>query len=158
MDEQRDVSITISSDDLKKMFMDKTKIDDNLATLIIGCLHNSSVGIELLAKALLGVFPKIKYKLNDFVFIPVSNLPTWKTDRDATLKLPSCKNECVMGQVISVDPYNSMTYRVKCTVVLTDGHVGFIDALTHDRELQGTPEDPAEILGLIEDMKRELPF
>jgi hypothetical protein len=29
---------------------------------------------------------------------------------------------------------------------------------SHDRELQGTPEDPAEILGLIEDMKRELPF
>ena len=158
MDGQRHVTITLLSDDIKIMLMDKTKMDDNLATLIIGCLHNSNVGTELLAKALFGIFPKLKYKVGDFVFIPVSSLPTWKTDKDATLKLPSCKNECIMAQVVSIDPYNTLTYKVKCTAVSADGHVAFIDVLTHDRELQGTPEDPAEILGLIEDMKRELPF
>lgn len=158
MYKDKEVSVRFRGEDIKKMLINKTGLEDNLAELIMGNLAHSQVGLEQITKALLGIFPVANYKVGDFIYVPVDILPSWKMDREATKKLESCFRECIMAQIIKVDLYSSSVYQINCTVVLSDSKVGELDTYINESDIKGVPEKPEDILEIIENLNKELPF
>lgn len=156
--EDRRIHIEFSISEVKKMLIDKTGIQDDIASLIMGHINLSTMGLEQMAKALLGVFPKAKYKEGDFVYVKIKNLPGWKVDKDATAKLECATGDCVMAQITKVDVYSSNPYTANFTAMLNDGKVGQDTAVFMDREIESSVENPEEILEIIENLNKPLPF
>jgi hypothetical protein len=158
--EEKKVNITLGALDIVTMLMHQTNISEDLARVIVGNLCHSSGGLDQLVKALMGVFPTLKYEVGDFVYISVDTLQSWKVDRDATRKLSICKDDMIMAQVTETDKYNSSPYRIKATAVLTGGEIGQTDQVIPESYIKGVPEDPTEILDLIEELNtpKDLPF
>jgi hypothetical protein len=152
------ITVKFSVNDVKKMLIDKTGIDNNLADLIVGHITQTLSGCEQLTKALLGIFPQPKYKKGDFVYVPVKCLPGWKVNKEETLNLKICKESCVMVQIEEVYIYASDPYKVTGTAVLLDGKIGEVAFSITDDEISFVVDDPVELLEIIDDLKRPLPF
>lgn len=155
---EKEISIRFKADDIKKMLIDKTHIRDDLAELLIGNLAHSEVGLEQLTRALLGVFPKAEYKVGDFIYVAIDCLPGWKVDKPATAKMESAVDGCVMGQITKIDLYSSSLYEVNCKTVLVDSKISDITWNIRTSDIKGVPEKPEEILEIIENLNKELPF
>jgi len=154
----KEVLIRFKGEDIKKMLIDKTGIAEDLAQVIIGNLAHSNVGFEQVTKALLGIFPKADYKVGDFIYVAVESLPSWRVDKEACKKMDSCTDGCLMAQIIKVDLYTTDIYQVSCKAVLSDGKTGDLDWRISESDIKGVPENPAEILELMENLDKELPF
>ena len=154
--EERKVNITLGVSHIVKMLMHETGIKEDLAKVIVGNLCQSSGGLDQLVRALMGIFPTLKYEVGDFVYINVDTLQSWKADKSATRKLSICKDDMIMGKVVETDMYNSTPYRIKATAVLTGGEIGEVEQSIPEDYIKGVPEDPTELLDLIEDLNKDL--
>ena len=152
------ISIPFTMSNIKAMFIEKTGIDGPLADLIMGHINHSPVGLEQITKGLLGIFPTAKYSKGEFVYVPVQKLPSWRINREETLKLASCVDSFIMAQITHVDIYDSSPYKIAYTAVLTDGKIAETEYSVIEETISHPAENPEEILEIIENLTKPLPF
>lgn len=152
------IQIPFTMSNIKTMFIEKTGIDGPLADLIIGHINHSPVGLEQITKGLLGIFPTAKYSKGQFVYVPVQKLPGWRINKEETLKLASCVDSYIMAQITHVDVYDSNPYRIVYTAVLTDGKIGETEYAANEETISYLAENPEEMLEIIENLNKPLPF
>lgn len=116
------IHVEITTEEIQQLLEKHLVIKDkeNFSKLIVGHLSNSNVGLEQIYKGLLGIYPKFSYKEGDWVYVDISNLTSWRMNKDSTLKLPSTLGQYIPCEITSVNPYNSSPYNINFKYVKKD--------------------------------------
>lgn len=110
----KEVHITIKESELTELLTEKllVKEPDKLASLIMGLL-NSSFAAAQLYKALQGIYPVLKYKIGDAVYVKFERLADWRYDKEKTLALPGVLDEkYIPCRIETTNLYKESAYMV----------------------------------------------
>jgi len=115
----RDFTVRLSHSDIKKGLLSVLTGPNKklVADIIIEALLTNDTQCELLAKAMYGIPYKLNYNVGDIVLVKWDNLPTWRYDKDATLKLNPVKSDRILAKIIEVNKYLSNPYQIEYDVV-----------------------------------------
>lgn len=114
-----EISIRMDKSDLQKIIKKNitSKDADKIATVLAEHISASSIAFEQCLKAFMGIFPTLKYKVGDVVYINFTYLPTWRIDKDKTLKLPNVKGELVPAIITSTNMYSGDQYTIEYSAI-----------------------------------------
>ncbi len=116
--------IECSPDQVKEALMTRLKdpSDEKLAEVIVGYLNTIDHALPGLMKALVGIYPTVKYKKGDMVWVKFGHLPSWKVDKRETKKMPHWKEGAsydkeglLLCQIEDVNLYHSSPYVLSFT-------------------------------------------
>jgi hypothetical protein len=118
----KSISVEITIEDIEQLLEKHLVIKDKqkFAKLIVGHLSKSNIALEQIYKGLLGMYPEFNYKEGDWVYIDISNLTSWRMNKESTLKLPGTLDQCIPCEITSVDKYNAAPYNISFKYVKKD--------------------------------------
>jgi hypothetical protein len=116
------INVEITTEDIQQLLEKHLVIKDKekFSKLIVGHLSSSNAALEQIYKGLLGIYPKFSYKQGDWVHIDISNLTSWRMNKNSTLKLPGTLDNYIPCEITSVNPYNSAPYNISFKYVKKD--------------------------------------
>jgi hypothetical protein len=119
------ISVEITTEDVKQLLAKHLVIADKekFAELIIGHLSKSSVSLEHIYKALIGIYPEFNYKEGDWVYVPLDALPVWRMDKEKTKALPKVMGNNIPCEITKVDTYQEACYDIDFTYIPKDSDV-----------------------------------
>jgi hypothetical protein len=155
---KQEISINFTKEDLKDMLSkhligkDKDKISDIIAQHI----SQSSIAFEQTFKAFLGIFPTLKYKKGNVVYVNFAYLPTWRIDRDLTLKLKGIRDELIPVKIIEADIYAPEPYKVEFACVKSGATEPVIESYSlHERHISHKEEDILDFIEQIDEIEEK---
>jgi hypothetical protein len=155
---KQEISINFTKEDLKDMLSkhligkDKDKISDIIAQHI----SQSSIAFEQTFKAFLGIFPTLKYKKGNVVYVNFSYLPTWRIDRDLTLKLKGVRDELIPVKIIEADVYAPEPYKIEFACVKSGAKEPAIESYSlHERYINHKEEDILDFIEQIDEIEEK---
>lgn len=126
------IHITYSQEEFIGLVKDNLKLknNENTAELLYELLENDHKRC-LLVKCFMGIEFKIKYKSDDWVFIDLKSLPTWRFDKDKTLGLPGVlENKFIPCKITFINKADVALYHIefKCikegnSDIVTEGYM-----------------------------------
>jgi hypothetical protein len=136
--EIKTISVEITIEDIQQLLEKHLVIKDKqkFAELIVGHLSKSNIALEQTYKGLLGMYPEFNYKEGDWVYIDISNLTSWRMNKESTLKLPGTLDQCIPCEITGVDIYSAAAYSVNYKYVKKDTMV--TSNLEHEEILDET--------------------
>lgn len=158
MTQDKVFNVNISVDDIQKILLPRIKGDnaEKLCELILAHICKSNVGMEQLFKALLNIYPEIKYKVGDFVYVPIDNTSSYNVDKLLTEKLPTVKNKLMLCQIINIDVYDYYCYTVQYEVIKTNTTIpSKVSQTIAERYIDSKAEDVLDILEQLDNLKAD---
>lgn len=111
-----EINVRFTKDDLCQMLKKNlNKNSDKVAEVLTEHITKAgSTAFQQCFKALLGIYPSIKYKPGDVVYVNFSNLPTWRLDKAKTLEVSAnIKDELIPVRIITADKYQDPEYQIE---------------------------------------------
>jgi hypothetical protein len=110
-----EINVRFTKDDLCQMLKKNlNKNSDKVAEVITEHITKAgSTAFQQCFKALMGIYPSIKYKPGDVVYVHFSNLATWRLDKVKTLEVSGVKDELIPVRITSADKYQDPEYQIE---------------------------------------------
>jgi hypothetical protein len=110
-----EINVRFSKDDLCQMLKKNlNKNSDKVAEVLTEHITKAgATAFQQCFKALMGIYPSIKYKPGDIVYVYFSNLPTWRLDKEKTLQVSGVKGELIPVKIINADKYSDPEYQIE---------------------------------------------
>jgi hypothetical protein len=155
---KQEISINFTKEDLKDMLSKHliSKDKDRIADIIAQHISQSSIAFEQTFKAFLGIFPTLKYKKGNVVYVNFSYLPTWRIDRDLTLKLKGVRDELIPVKIIEADVYAPEPYKIEFACVKSGAKEPAIESYSlHERYINHKEEDILDFIEQIDEIEEK---
>lgn len=110
-----EINVRFSKDDLCQMLKKNlNKNSDKVAEVLTEHITKAgATAFQQCFKALMGIYPSIKYKPGDIVYVYFSHLPTWRLDKEKTLQVSGVKGELIPVKIINADKYSDPEYQIE---------------------------------------------
>lgn len=110
-----EINVRFTKDDLCQMLKKNlNKNSDKVAEVLTEHITKAgATAFQQCFKALMGIYPSIKYKPGDIVYVYFSNLPTWRLDKQKTLQVSGVKGELIPVKIINADKYSDPEYQIQ---------------------------------------------
>jgi hypothetical protein len=163
MDQEKKVSIELTTTEVKELLMRHLDITQahNVADVIIGHLVQTEKGLGQLFKGLIGVFPTLKYKEKDFVYVNIGNLPSWRMDKAKTAQLPGVVDGYILAQILECNVYKGAPYKVAYQAIKENESIPVQEIYDiGEISIKEKAEDFIDILDALEKLKdsQDAPF
>jgi hypothetical protein len=112
------VNIEMSEEDIRELLIPLLLVrePEQFATLLLGHVK-TDIGLIQIYRALQNLYPVLKYKVGDAIYVRLEYLATWRYDKTATYDLPgTLEGTYIPCQIISCDAYSASPYTVEYTV------------------------------------------
>jgi len=153
-----EISINFTKEDLKDMLSKHliSKDKDKIADIIAQHISQSNVAFEQTFKAFLGIFPTLKYKKGNVVYVDITYLPTWRIDKALTLKLKGVKDQLIPVKIIEADVYASEPYKIEYACVKSGTTEPAIESYSlHERYISYKEEDILDFIEQIDEIEEK---
>lgn len=110
-----EINVRFTKDDLCQMLKKNlNKNSDKVAEVLTEHITKAgTTAFQQCFKALMGIYPSIKYKPGDIVYVYFSHLPTWRLDKQKTLQVSGVKGELIPVKIINADKYSDPEYQIQ---------------------------------------------
>jgi len=107
--------VTITEDDVKQLLNKHLLLKDkeDFVNLLCGHICKEPFAMSQIFKGLLGIMPSLKYKKGEWVYVNIENLPVWRYEKIATLKLEGVKDNFIPCMITKTDIFKESCYDIK---------------------------------------------
>ena len=118
-----DINISVSNDELIKIMEGVLSAHPHntiLARVIVNNLLKTSVGVGQLVKGLIGLETTTEFKVDDVVWVPIRQLPTWRINVDKMREEGMIFQDMIEATILDVDLYDASPLSIEYEMYTSD--------------------------------------
>lgn len=118
-----DINVNVSKDELIKIMEGVLSAHPHntiLARVIVNNLLKTSVGVGQLVKGLVGLETTTEFKVDDVVWVPIRQLPTWRINVDKMKEEGMIFQDMVEATILDIDLYDANPLSIEYEMYTSD--------------------------------------